>query len=109
MTEMGTHGRLFITFRRRHGVLTEPNRERRRDAPEPPPKAVRAMSSDDDFTHLDDQAFLAERRRIREELEHTPEHEISASLTDRYKRLNDEFLRRARLAWTRQLGGGARP
>ena len=63
------------------------------------PRAARAMSSDDDFTQLDDQAFLAERRRVREELEHTPEHEISASLTDRYKRLNDEFLRRARLAW----------
>jgi hypothetical protein len=58
------------------------------------------MTSDDDFSQLDDQAFLAERRRVREALEHTPEHEISASLTDRYKRLNDEFLRRARLAWT---------
>jgi hypothetical protein len=58
------------------------------------------MTSDEDFTQLDDQAFLAERRRVREELEHTPEHEMSAILTDRYKRLNDEFLRRARLAWT---------
>jgi hypothetical protein len=58
------------------------------------------MTSDDDFTQLDDLAFLAERRRVREELEHAPEPEISAILTDRYKRLNDEFLRRARLAWT---------
>ena len=59
------------------------------------------MTSDDDFTQLDDLAFLAiERRRVREELEHTPELEIIAILTDRYKRLNDEFLRRARLAWT---------
>ena len=60
----------------------------------------RAPAADDEFAHLDDQAFLAERRRVREELEHTPEHELSASLTDRYKRLNDEFLRRARLPWT---------
>jgi hypothetical protein len=58
------------------------------------------MTSDDDFTQLDDLAFLAERRRVREELAHTPEQERSAILTDRYKRLNDEFLRRARLAWT---------
>jgi hypothetical protein len=57
------------------------------------------MTSDEDFTQLDDQAFLAERRRVREELEHTPVHEIGAILTDRYERLNDEFLRRARLAW----------
>jgi hypothetical protein len=97
---MCTRGRLFITFRRRHGALTESKWERRRDAPSRHPRAARAMSSDEDFTQLDDQAFLAERRRVREELEHTPEHEISAVLTDRYKRLNDEFLRRARLAWT---------
>jgi hypothetical protein len=58
------------------------------------------MTSDEDFTQLDDAAFLAERRRVREELEHTPEHEVSTSLTDRYAMLNDEFLRRARLAWT---------
>jgi hypothetical protein len=38
---MGTHGRLFITFRRRHGVLTEPNGERRRNAPEPPPESTK--------------------------------------------------------------------
>jgi hypothetical protein len=58
------------------------------------------MTSDDDFTQLDDVAFLAERRRVREELEHAREQEIGAILTDRYKRLNDEFLQRARLAWT---------
>jgi hypothetical protein len=58
------------------------------------------MSSDDDFTQLDDVAFLAERRRVREVLEHTPEHEVSAGLADRYERLTEEFLRRARIAWT---------
>jgi hypothetical protein len=58
------------------------------------------MTSDEDFTQLSDPAFLAERRRVRELLERTPEHEVSASLTDRYARLTDEFLKRARLAWT---------
>jgi hypothetical protein len=59
------------------------------------------MTSDEDFTQLSDPAFLAERRRVREAREHTPEHDLSASLADRYQRLNDEFLRRARLAWAR--------
>jgi hypothetical protein len=39
---------------------------------------------------LDDPALLAERRRVREELE---------ALTERYRRLDDEFIRRARAAW----------
>lgn len=56
----------------------------------------------DDFTTMTDPDFLAERRRVREALEHTKEHEISAALTDRYQRLNEEFLRRARMTW----GGG---
>lgn len=56
--------------------------------------------SGDDFTHLDDPAFLAERRRVREELEHTPECAVSAETTARYQAMNEEFLRRARLAWT---------
>jgi hypothetical protein len=54
------------------------------------------MSDSDDFTRLDDPAFLAERRRVREELE----HEASPELTARYQQLNDEFLRRASIAWT---------
>jgi hypothetical protein len=97
---MSTHGRLFITFRRRHGALTESNGSVGGTHQSRYSRAARAMTSDNDFTQLDDLAFLAERRRVREELEHTPEQEISAILTDRYKRLNDEFLRRARLAWT---------
>jgi hypothetical protein len=58
--------------------------------------------SSDDLTTMSDPDFLAERRRVREALEHTQEQEISASLADRYQRLNEEFLRRARMAW----GGG---
>jgi hypothetical protein len=53
----------------------------------------------DDFTTMTDPDFLAERRRVREALEHTQEQEISASLADRYQRLNEEFLRRARMTW----------
>jgi hypothetical protein len=55
------------------------------------------MTSDEDFTQLDDPAFLAERKRVREELEYAPE--ASTELTDRYEKLNEEFLRRARVAW----------
>ncbi len=59
------------------------------------------MSEDaDDFTAMDDPEFLAERRHLREELEHLPAHAVTAGLTIRYQRLNDEFLRRAS-AWTR--------
>jgi hypothetical protein len=48
------------------------------------------MTSDDEFTQLDDPAFLAERKRVREELQ---------MLTERYRRLNEEFDRRARAKW----------
>ena len=58
------------------------------------------MGESDDFSQLGDPEFLAERRRVREELEHTPEQGVSPELTARYERLNDEFLRRARIAWT---------
>lgn len=58
------------------------------------------MTSDEGFTQLNDPEFLAERRRVREELEHAPEHAVSAELTARYEALSDEFLRRASAAWT---------
>ena len=57
------------------------------------------MTSDDDLSKMTDPDFLAERRRVREELEYTPEQEVSAALTDRFEKLNEEFLRRARIAW----------
>ena len=59
------------------------------------------MGESDDFSQLGDPEFLAERRRVREELEHTPEQAVRPELAARYERLNDEFLRRARIAWTR--------
>jgi hypothetical protein len=54
---------------------------------------------DEDYGAMSDPDFLAERRRVREELEHTPEHELSPELTARYQKLDEEFLRRASLAW----------
>jgi hypothetical protein len=57
------------------------------------------MSDEDDLTTMDDPDFLAERRRVREALEHTPERDARCALVDRYWRLNEEFLRRARIAW----------
>ena len=58
------------------------------------------MSSDEeDLSTMDDPDFLAERRRVREALEHTPEREVRSALVDRYWELNEEFLRRARIAW----------
>jgi hypothetical protein len=60
----------------------------------------RAMSESDDFSQLGDPEFLAERRRVREELEHTPENELSPEVAARYRQLDDEFLRRASAAWT---------
>ena len=57
----------------------------------------KAMDDDTDLTRLDDPEFLAERRRVREELEHQPE--ANAELSARYEVLNEEFLRRARVAW----------
>jgi uncharacterized protein HemX len=55
---------------------------------------------DDDLSTMSDPEFLALRRRVREELEHMPHHEIGPELTARYQRLDEEFLRRASLAWT---------
>ena len=48
------------------------------------------MTSEDEYTELDDPAFLAERTRVREEL---------LDLTEQYRRLNEEFDRRARAKW----------
>jgi hypothetical protein len=55
------------------------------------------MDDDTDLSQLDDLDFLAERRRVREALEHHPA--ASAALSARYQALDEEFLRRARIAW----------
>jgi hypothetical protein len=61
------------------------------------------MSDTDDFSKLGDPEFLAERRRVREELEHTPENQPSPELMARYQQLNEEFLRRASAAWAKAI------
>jgi hypothetical protein len=67
------------------------------------------MSDSGDFAAMSDPDFLAERTRVREELQ---------QLTERFRMLNEEFDRRARAAWrpagerTRVLGprrGRGRP
>lgn len=62
----------------------------------------------DDFAKLDDLAFIAARRRIREQLEHTPENEVTPELKARYQRLDEEFLRRASLSWSQVSSEGQR-
>jgi hypothetical protein len=52
-----------------------------------------------DFGELDDPAFLAERRRVRTLLEGTTERDVTPELAERMRELDEEFLRRARLAW----------
>ena len=56
--------------------------------------------TDDDITTMDDPQFLDERRRVREELEHLCAGKVSDKLAARYQMLNEEFLRRARIAWS---------
>jgi hypothetical protein len=54
-----------------------------------------------DFRILDDPAFLAERRRVRDQLEHEPEGTAGHhELAELYAAMNEEFCRRARIAWT---------
>ena len=54
-----------------------------------------------DFTHLDDPAFLDERARVRGLLEYEPQHAIGRVRLERlYAAMTDEFLSRARIAWT---------
>lgn len=50
----------------------------------------------EEFTEMDDPELLAERRKVRDELECSPEDE---QLLRRYAAIDAEFLRRAGLAW----------
>jgi hypothetical protein len=59
----------------------------------------------DDFTEMGDPEFLAERSRVRDELEHAPGHAVRTELAARYRRLDEEFIRRARIAWTAKTSG----
>ena len=52
-----------------------------------------------DITRLDDLELLVERRRVRGELEAHP----TPAVAERYERLDEEFIRRAGIAWGRAM------
>jgi hypothetical protein len=59
------------------------------------------VSEPADFTHIDDPAFLDERARLRGRLEHLPQNARGRDeIERRYEAKTEEFLRRARIAWT---------
>ena len=61
---------------------------------------MQASDEPSDYTQLDDPAFLDERARVRERLEHEPENAIGRPELERvYEAMTGEFLRRARIAW----------
>jgi hypothetical protein len=64
-----------------------------RGGPKTPGRKPQTM---DEFTEMDDPEFLAERRKVRDAIEHAPEDE---QLLRRYAAIDAEFLRRAGLAW----------
>jgi hypothetical protein len=66
----------------------------------PEPQAGERLMDDEDITALDDTDFFAERRRVRELIEHQPPQAVSAELTRRMQQLNDELDRRATQAWS---------
>ena len=49
------------------------------------------MTDNGEFTVMNDPDFLAERKRVREALQ---------ELTEQYRKLNEEFDRRAKAAWS---------
>jgi hypothetical protein len=55
--------------------------------------------ADSDFTTMGDPEFLAERARVRAQLQYAPDNAATADLTALYQRLTDEFDRRASAAW----------
>jgi hypothetical protein len=57
------------------------------------------LMDDEDITALDDTDFFAERRRVRELIEHQPPQAVRAELTRRMQQLN-ELDRRATQAWS---------
>jgi hypothetical protein len=50
------------------------------------------VSADYDFSKMDDPAFLAERKRVRETIE---------ALQEKYAALTEEFDRRASASWSK--------
>jgi hypothetical protein len=63
-------------------------------------RLLRKRDSDDDVVQRAGSAFLAERKRVGDELEHTPAKAASPDLTDMYQRINGESGRES----TPQIG-----
>jgi hypothetical protein len=57
-------------------------------------------SETEDFSHLDDPSFLAERARVRDELADQGDAVNRAELERLYEAMTEEFLNRARIAWS---------
>jgi hypothetical protein len=53
----------------------------------------------DDLTVMDDVTFLAEKARLREAITTAPPEGLPPETQERLDAINDEFLRRAGLAW----------
>ena len=61
------------------------------------------MQQQADYTQLNDPDLFAERRHVREQLEHLPaRHANRTRLATVLDALTDEFDRRARAAWQRE-------
>lgn len=58
-------------------------------------KGERAVGDSDDIRQMSDPDFLAERARVREAIE---------ALQKRMAEMDAEFIKRARLAWTEEVG-----
>jgi hypothetical protein len=59
------------------------------------------MDDDNQLTAMDDVAFLAQCREVRQETELVPEDELSEETRIRLARIEAEFFKRAGLAWQR--------
>jgi hypothetical protein len=74
------------------------------------PPQGQPMTKLTDFTHLDDPAFLDGRSRLNRRLEKMPKNARGRAELERlYEAMTQEFLRRARIAWTGPGSARLRP
>lgn len=60
------------------------------------------QASETDYRELNDPEFLAERARVRDLLGQTPEEAPEHDqLAERFAEMEEEFIRRARCAWSK--------
>lgn len=63
------------------------------------PLPHRTPAEQSELAEMDDIAFLAHCRAVRETRESTPGDQVTAELAEDLERVNREFLRRAGMAW----------